>query len=89
MICYFLSSQNAGPRTRYGEQASMMRMRNLVRLCSGFSSACCIEGRATPNFREISALVIPDLTRNRLANEASSLSEMTRRFDMDVVVGES
>jgi len=59
-----------------------MRMRSLVRLCSGFSSACCNEGRATRSLRAISAFDSPDLTRHRFASAASSGSENIFRFGM-------
>jgi len=83
---FFRTSQNAGPETLKGEHVSMMRIRSLVRLCSGFSSACCTEGRDAFNFRAMSALVKPDSNRNCLASAERSLSEYMRRFDMGSMV---
>jgi len=82
---FFCTSQNAGPEILKVEHASMMRMRSLVRLWSGFSSACCTDGLEAFNFRAISALVMPDSERNRLASAARSLSEYIRLFDTNAV----
>jgi hypothetical protein len=64
----------------------MIRIRSLVRLCSGFSSACWTEGRAAFSFLAISAFDMPDLIRNRLASAESSRSQMSFCFDMGLIL---
>jgi len=57
-----------------GEYASIMRMRNMVKLSSGCSSALKMEGVETPSCRAASAFDLPTFSRHCFANVANSLS---------------
>jgi hypothetical protein len=78
ILSHFLSKQNTGPVTLNGEYLSIMRMRSLVRLISGFSSALKTVGGATPNSRAASTLDFPASSLNFFASAANSVSSNMR-----------
>ena len=71
---HFRARKKTGPVTLNGEYVSIIRMRSLVRLISGFSSALKTVGGATPNSRAASTFDLPAFSRNFFANAASSVS---------------
>jgi len=66
---------NNGPTTVRPEYVWIIRMRSFVKLNAGDSSALKTEGWDTPSSRATSALVLPVLCLESLANCAKSVSE--------------
>lgn len=80
--CHFFSKRKTGPVTLYGEYASIIRQRSLVKDCSGLSSAWKMDGCLMPMSRAASARVRPAAKRCRFASAASALSSTIMRSFM-------
>ena len=77
-----LSKLNIGPTTLNGEYASIIRMRNLRRLCPGLSSALKMEVCDTLISRAACARLFPAFFLKHFARKANSRSASDFVFDM-------